>query len=182
MTGTTQQATQQATQRPTAHTTAQPAARAGRARLRSVGDRVWRAVEDPAPERATAPAGPGPEVLGLLARADAELLAADLAADPAERFVHAHLAALRAAAALVAARGTVRRGRPRPVWELVDAIEPELGAWTARFAAAAGLRAAAETGRGDVDPARADRAVLDATTFGALVRDLLDGEPARRAS
>jgi hypothetical protein len=165
----------------TGRLTAGATATAGRARLVSVAARPLRALADPEPE-AAAPTGPGPEVLGLLGRSDAELLAADLAADPAERFVHAHLAALRAAAALVAARGAVRRGRPRPVWELVDAVEPELGAWTARFAAAAGLRAAAETGRGDVDPARADRAVLDATTFASLVRDLLDGEPARRAS
>ncbi|MGO3814576.1 MAG: SAV_6107 family HEPN domain-containing protein, partial [Cellulosimicrobium funkei] len=63
------------------------------------------------------------EVRRLLARADAELVAAALAQDAGERFVHAHLGALRAAAAVVALRARpVRRGRARSVWEqLADA-------------------------------------------------------------
>lgn len=123
--------------------------------------------------RRAAPQADGitPAVAGLLERSDAELVAADLAGDPGERFVHAHLAALRAGAALLAAGGPVARRRaPRPVWELVAAAAPELAPWCARFADAAALRAAVETGRGDVDHARADRAALEAAEFADAVR------------
>ncbi|MGO1179280.1 SAV_6107 family HEPN domain-containing protein, partial [Cellulosimicrobium funkei] len=65
------------------------------------------------------------EVRRLLARADAELVAAALAQDAGERFVHAHLGALRAAAAVVALRARpVRRGRARSVWEQLADAEP----------------------------------------------------------
>lgn len=117
----------------------------------------------------------------LLERSDAELVAATFASEAAERFVHAHLAALRAGAALVEARAAVsgmrpaRRGRPRPVWELVAALEPGLGGWTAVFAAAAPLRAAVETGRGDVDEERADLALTSAEAFQDEVRQMLAG-------
>lgn len=117
----------------------------------------------------------------LLERSDAELVAATFSSEPAERFVHAHLAALRAGAALVEARAALsgtraaRRGRPRPVWELVAALEPGLSGWTAVFAAAAPLRAAVETGRGDVDDDRADLALTSAEAFGDEVRQLLAG-------
>jgi hypothetical protein len=122
-------------------------------------------------------ARPAWEVLTLLNRSDAELVAADLAASPEERFVHGHLAALRAGAAVVAATGrTGRRRAPRPVWELVEQAAPELAGWSARFAAAAPLRAAVETGRRDVPASRADRAVAEATAFSVAVRELLGAE------
>ena len=118
----------------------------------------------------------GGSVRALLERSDAELVAADLSSDPAERFVHGHLAALRAGAALVAAvPAPARRRAPRPVWELVALAAPELAGWCATFAAAAPLRAAIETGRGTVDEARADRAVADAAAFADAVRDVVDG-------
>lgn len=111
----------------------------------------------------------------LLARSDDELVAADLAGTAEERFVHGHLAALRAGAAVVAAFGRAGRRRgPRPVWELVSAVAPELAGWTARFAAAAPLRAGVETGRATVDDARADHAVAEASAFADAVRSLLD--------
>ena len=117
----------------------------------------------------------GPQVRELLARSDDELVAADLAGTAEERFVHGHLAALRAGAAVVAAFGRPGRRRgPRPVWELVAVAVPELAGWTARFAAAAPLRAAVETGRAAVDDARADRAVAEASGFADAVRSLLD--------
>ncbi|MCB2177919.1 MAG: hypothetical protein KQH57_19075 [Actinomycetales bacterium] len=122
-------------------------------------------LDDPAASR----------VRELLARSDDELVAADLAGTAEERFVHGHLAALRAGAAVVAALGRPGRRRgPRPVWELVAAVEPELAGWTARFAAAAPLRAAVETGRATVDDARADHAVAEASGFADAVRSLLD--------
>ena len=115
----------------------------------------------------------------LLERSDAELVAATFSAEPAERFVHAHLAALRAGAALVEAHAAVlggravHRGRPRPVWELVASLEPGLVAWTTHFAAAAPLRAAVETGRGEVSDERADRALASAEEFQDEVRAVL---------
>uniref|UniRef100_UPI0035638687 SAV_6107 family HEPN domain-containing protein n=1 Tax=Actinotalea sp. TaxID=1872145 RepID=UPI0035638687 len=115
----------------------------------------------------------------LLERSDAELVAATFSAEPAERFVHAHLAALRAGAALVEAHAAVgggrpsHRGRPRPVWELVAALEPGLLRWTALFAAAAPLRAALETGRAEVGDERADLALASAEEFQDEVRAVL---------
>ena len=50
-------------------------------------------------------------------------LAAVAATDPSERFVHAHLAALRSAAAVVALRGDAPRGRARAVWDLLTRVE-----------------------------------------------------------
>ena len=52
----------------------------------------------------------------LLGRADAELLAAQYSTEPWERLGHAHLAGLRAGAAVLARRGTPSgRGAPRTV-------------------------------------------------------------------
>jgi hypothetical protein len=141
--------------------------------------------EQAGPREPALAARPASEVLTLLNRSDAELVAADLAGSPEERFVHGHLAALRAGAAVVAAVGrTGRRRAPRPVWELVAQAAPELAGWSARFAAAAPLRAAVETGRRDVPAGRADRAVAEATAFSVAVRDLLgaDGLTGLRAS
>lgn len=128
----------------------------------------------PGRTRATLPPG----VEALLRRSDAHIVAADLAADPAERFVHGHLAALRAGAALVAAAPPVarRRGRPRPVWDLVAQVAPELGDAAAWFAQGAGVRAAFEAGRApDVSPERADLTVAAAEEFQEAVRRALGG-------
>ncbi|PJI94352.1 SAV_6107 family HEPN domain-containing protein [Luteimicrobium subarcticum] len=112
----------------------------------------------------------------LLARADAELAAAHAAGEPAERFVHAHLAALRAAAALVALRNVAApRGRTASVWVLVERAEPGLAAWSSYFADGARLRAAVDAGRFDaVDPARADELVRCAEDFRDEVAVLVD--------
>ncbi|GAA4733096.1 hypothetical protein GCM10023216_26600 [Isoptericola chiayiensis] len=111
---------------------------------------------------------PTPErVRRLLDRADAELASALRTADPAERFVHAHLAALRSAAALVELHdGGVPRGRARPVWELLTRVEPELGAWSVYFASGARLRAAVDAGRAEgVSAQRADELLACAEDF-----------------
>lgn len=101
------------------------------------------------------------EVLRLLARADGELVAAAMSGPPWERYLHAHLAALRAAAAVLAVRGTPRgRGAPRDVWGLAERVAPELAGWWSYFASGARLRLAIEAGRTDrIDPQRADEAV-----------------------
>lgn len=120
----------------------------------------------------------------LLVRADAELVAAQFSAEPWEQFSHAHLAAVRAAAAVVAAQGApTGRFAPRTVWGQLGAVAPSLSRWAAVFADAAPLRAAVEAGRFDrVTAARAEQALVEAEDFVDVVRDLLAGEAAARAS
>lgn len=66
------------------------------------------------------------------------------------RYATAHLAALRAAAAVLAARampaGPGRRGRVTSVWTLLVLVAPEFDEWAAYFAAGASRRAAAQAG------------------------------------
>jgi hypothetical protein len=99
--------------------------------------------------------------------------------DPApQRYATAHLAALRAAAAMLAARARpetpTRRGRPTSAWVLLTAVAPELGEWAAFFAAGAVKRAAAEAGLPRSVTAReADDLVRDAGTFLAVVETTL---------
>jgi hypothetical protein len=66
------------------------------------------------------------------------------------RYATAHLAALRAAAAVLAARARpepgARRSRVTSVWHLLTAVAPELAEWASFFAAGASKRAAAEAG------------------------------------
>lgn len=119
---------------------------------------------------------PSPEVTRLLDRSDAELAAASTATDPAERFVHAHLAALRAAAAVVALRGRPSaRTRARSVWDMLAIVEPDLAAWSGYFASGARVRAAVEAGlEPDVDARRAAELVACAEDFRDEVGLLVD--------
>ncbi|MCL3860136.1 SAV_6107 family HEPN domain-containing protein [Actinotalea sp. K2] len=133
--------------------------------------------------RGGAPAGVPPvppAAVDLLARSDAELVAAQLSTSPGERFVHAHLAALRAGAALLQVTGRPqRRPSPRTVWEMVSLVAPALAPWTAYFADGARLRSAIEAGRDEVvDAERAEQLVCVAEDFQDAVRALLD-DPAR---
>lgn len=127
----------------------------------------------PAAAQAPAPAGS----VRLLERAATELSLAAAATDPAERFVEAHLAALRAGAAVVAARQVVgaRRRGPVNVWESLVALAPEVEGWALYFGAAAERRAAVESGRGPaVQAPEADTHLAQAEAFTALVAELLD--------
>ncbi len=74
-------------------------------------------------------------VLDLVDRSRACLLEACHQSDLIERYRCAHLGAVRAAAAVLAAR-SVRsaRPRPRPVWDVLATLCPELGEWAAFFA------------------------------------------------
>lgn len=89
------------------------------------------------------------------------------------RYAAAHLAALRAAAAVVAARAKPvpdRRSKLTSVWVLLSMIAPELGEWAAYFSASAGKRAAAEAGIPRVVTAReADDLLRSAATFVSVV-------------
>jgi hypothetical protein len=111
-------------------------------------------------------------VVRMLARADAELLAAQFSGEAWERFTHAHLAAVRAAAAVVAARGRPSgRGAPRTVWEMLVAVAPEMSRWAALFADGARLRAALDAGRFEaVSAARSEQALCDAEDFVDVAR------------
>jgi hypothetical protein len=111
----------------------------------------------------------------LLDRSRAGLLQALGARSPGERYVTAHLAALRSAAAVLAVRSRPGgRGGPRSVWEVLPRVAPELGEWASFFAATASRRAAIEAGRSDVVSAReADDLLRDAEAFHHLVESSL---------
>lgn len=128
------------------------------------------AVRPPAP----------PVAAGLLAQARRGLAEAERETAPAERFIGAYLAALRGAAAVLAARGRPHRGRARPAstWVLLDSVAPELREWSAFFAGNSATRAAAQAGiTGKVTAESADGLVRAATPFLELVRRLVHGLP-----
>jgi hypothetical protein len=119
-----------------------------------------------------------PSALALLASARQGLAAAEDEGSAGGRYVAAHLAALRAAAAVVAARAepasSGRRKRPQSVWELLPRVEPALAEWAAFFAAGAGKRAAAEAGLPCAASLReADDLLRDAETFLSLAESTL---------
>jgi SAV_6107-like HEPN len=122
-----------------------------------------------------------PSALALMESARQGLAAAEDEPASGARYVGAHLAALRAAAAVVAARAEVpgsRRKRPQSVWELLPKVEPALREWAAFFAAGAAKRAAAEAGLPRAVSAReADELLRDAGTFVSMAEGAL-GIPA----
>jgi hypothetical protein len=118
-----------------------------------------------------------PSALVLLKSARRGLTAAtEHEASAGGRYVGAYLAASRAAAAVIAARGGVlARGRgSRSVWELLPQVEPILAEWAALFAAGAGKRAAAEAGLSHaVSPRDANELLRDAETFVSIAESSL---------
>jgi hypothetical protein len=113
----------------------------------------------------------------LIMAAHAAFADAEASSDPLERFASAHLAALRAAAALLADRDRPARARPRrptSAWTLLARVAPEMEPWATYFAAGANKRAAAESGlRGAVTSSEADELMRDATAFIGLVEATL---------
>ncbi|GAA2362217.1 SAV_6107 family HEPN domain-containing protein [Streptomyces carpaticus] len=134
------------------------------------------------PRRAPVPA----TVLDLLDQADRGLAEAAVLPDPGDAYVAAHLAALRAAAAVVAARGrpepTARgRSRIRSVWEVLPEIAPELAEWSTLFAASAVRRARIDAGiRRAADLQEAAELRRAAGFFLRLVESMLVGRSAPR--
>lgn len=135
----------------------------------------------PVLRRATAP----PAALDLLAQARSGLDEAATLETPNERYATAHLAALRTAAAVLAARGrpepttSPRRRRIRSAWEVLPEIVPELSEWSALFASGATRRARAEAGiQGAASSRDADDLLRDVAMFLRLVERLLVLEPA----
>ncbi len=116
----------------------------------------------------------------LLALSRRGLLEAEGATRPVDRYATAHLAALRAAAAvLAAAPGRPRDRSPVPAAQRLGAaraVAPELGEWAAFFAAGAAKRAAAEAGvPAAVTEREADDLLRDAGAFLAVVETALGG-------
>lgn len=96
------------------------------------------------------------------------------------RYAHAHVAALRAAAALLAAKAhpDPRRRRQKNAWVLLAEVAPELGEWATFFSAGAAKRAAAEAGSTRaVTEREADDLVRDADRFLAVVEQALGLAP-----
>ncbi|MEU4211449.1 SAV_6107 family HEPN domain-containing protein [Streptomyces sp. NPDC026206] len=138
-----------------------------------------RAWEVPPPRRTAAP----PAALDLLAQARQGLTEAAALDAPHERYATAHLAALRTAAAVLAARarpGTTGRGRRRirSAWDVLPEAAPELAGWSALFASGAERRARAEAGiRSAASPGDADDLLRDAGTFLRLVERMPSLQP-----
>jgi hypothetical protein len=86
--------------------------------------------------------------LTLLSQAERGLADAEVERDAPQRFAHAYLAALRAAAAMLALRGRPHRARSRPmsVWTLLASVAPELREWAAFFASCSATRASVQAG------------------------------------
>lgn len=120
----------------------------------------------------------------LLDAARVGLAEAGASPEAADRYARSHLAALRAASAVLATRArpvggrlgerSPRRGRGRSVWTLLALVAPELAEWGAFFAAGAAKRAAAESGITHAVTAReADDLLRDAHAFLGLVEAAL---------
>jgi hypothetical protein len=130
----------------------------------------------------TQPPRPNPHTLpatthSYLSRAAESLSEAMTTTELTTRYACAHVAALRAAAAVLAARArpaTPRRRTQKNAWVLLAEVAPELGEWAAFFAAGAAKRAAAEAGSTRaVTEREADDLVRDADRFLAVVEQAL---------
>lgn len=112
-----------------------------------------------------------------LARAAESLAEATASRDVPTRYACAHVAALRAAAALLAARARpqpTRGRRQKNAWVLLTEVAPELAEWATFFSAGAAKRAAAEAGsRRAVTEREADDLVRDADRFLAVIEQSL---------
>lgn len=112
-----------------------------------------------------------------LARSAESLAEAMAARDVPTRYACAHVAALRAAAALLAARARpqpTRGKRQKNAWVLLAEVAPEMAEWATFFSAGAAKRAAAEAGsRRAVTEREADDLVRDADRFLAVVEQAL---------
>ena len=112
-----------------------------------------------------------------LERAAESLREAITSSDVPQRYAFAHVSALRATAALLAARAQpmpVARRRQKNAWVLLTEVAPEFTEWATFFSAGAQKRSAAEAGsRRAVTEREADDLVRDADQFLALVETSL---------
>ena len=116
-----------------------------------------------------------------LERAAESLREAITTAEVPTRYACAHVAALRAAAALLAARAAPtapRRRGQKNAWVLLAEVAPEMAEWAAFFASGASKRAAAEAGSvRAVTEREADDLVREADRFLAVVEQALGLAP-----
>lgn len=118
--------------------------------------------------------GPIPgSVANVLTQARQTWAEAVMEPQPAEKYRGAHIAALRAAAAVLAikARPAITGSRrPTSAWVLLDRLAPELSEWSAYFSDSALRRAAIEAGSVSVVTDRdADDLLRAAGEFIAIV-------------
>lgn len=130
------------------------------------------------PFQIPAPAGPPPSAaaLGLLRQAELGLFEAERTADPSQRYAQAHLAALRAGAAVLSVRAhpAGRKRAGRSVWQLLSLMAPELAEWAAFFASGSATRAAIEAGITRlVNDRAADDLVRQSQQFVGVARRLV---------
>ncbi|WP_462188420.1 MULTISPECIES: SAV_6107 family HEPN domain-containing protein [unclassified Frankia] len=112
----------------------------------------------------------------LLVAARRGLGEAEYAQTTGDRYALAHLAALRAAAAVLADRARPRpgrRGRPVSAWCLLVRVAPELAEWAEFFAAGAARRSAAEAGLKVVTRREADDLIHQVDLFIGVVEGVL---------
>lgn len=97
--------------------------------------------------------------------------------DVPQRYALAHVSALRATAALLAARALptpAAKRRQKNAWVLLSEVAPEFSEWATFFSSGAQKRSAAEAGsRRAVTEREADDLVRDADRFLALVETSL---------
>lgn len=112
-----------------------------------------------------------------LERAAESLREAITCSDVPQRYALAHVSALRATAALLAARAqptVASRRKQKNAWVLLSEVAPEFTEWAAFFSSGAQKRSAAEAGsRRAVTEREADDLVRDADRFLALVETSL---------
>jgi SAV_6107-like HEPN len=109
-----------------------------------------------------------------LRRARSALAEAELARRPNDRYLAAHLAALRVVAIVLTHRAPTGSGRApgrrRNAWQMLAEVAPELAEWAAFFAATEARRDAIQAGATSIVTAReADDLVRDARAFLRLV-------------
>lgn len=118
-----------------------------------------------------------------LERAAESLHEAITATEVPTRYACAHVAALRSAAALIAARAvpaptTSRRRAQKNAWVLLAEVAPELSEWATFFASGAAKRAAAEAGSTRaVTEREADDLVRESDRFLAVIEKALGLSP-----
>lgn len=142
-----------------------------RVRVPRAGRGEQRYAEDSRPKLSAGRLG---EAARSLDRAEQALAEARAEPRADRRYVTAHIAALRATAAVLVVR-TRPQGMRRQsnAWVLLERVAPELDEWATLFAAGAPKRAAAEAGHVRAVSSRdADDLVRDVETFLGVVRRL----------
>jgi hypothetical protein len=120
------------------------------------------------------------QAVASLERAERALAGARVETHADRRYVSAHVAALRATAAVLSVRARPQSLRRQSnAWVLLERVAPELAEWAAFFAAGATKRAAAEAGHvRAVTDRDADDLVRDVEQFLRVVERLV-GLPER---